>query len=134
MLRARREFLATAVKSIGGASTLCQFGCSSNASAPHDGITDWEAKVADLEKRIPQHMTELHVPGASIAIIKDARIAWRKGFGVKDQVSHAPVDDDTVFEAQSMSKPVFAYRVMKLAEQGILKLDAPLTEYAPEPS
>jgi hypothetical protein len=74
----------------------------------------------------------LHVPGASIAIIKDARIAWRKSFGVKDQMSSAPVDDDTIFEAQSMSKPVFAYRVMKLVEQGALKLDAPLTEYTPE--
>ena len=43
-----------------------------------------------------------------------------------------PVDYDTVFEAQSMSKPVFAYRVMKLCEQGVLDLDTPLTKYTPD--
>ena len=39
------------------------------------------------------------------------------------------MDDATVFSAQSMRKPVFAYRVMKLCEQGVLDLDAPLTRY-----
>jgi len=77
-------------------------------------------------------MVELHVPGVSLALIKDARIAWHKGFGVKDQLTGAPVEDETVFEAQSMSKPVFAYRVMKLCEQGVLDLDAPLTKYTPD--
>lgn len=135
MLQARREFLATAVKSIGAASTVCQLGCSSNgpARAAHEETITWNANVAELEKRILQHMKELHVPGASVAIIKDARITWRKSFGVKDQTSRAPVDDETVFEAQSMSKPVFAYRVMKLVEQGLLQLDAPLSDYTAEP-
>ena len=74
-------------------------------------------------------MAELRVPGVSVAIIKDAKIAWRKGFGVRNQHTAVPVDYDTVFEAQSMSKPVFAYRVMKLREQGVLDLDTPLTKY-----
>ncbi len=34
--------------------------------------------IAQLEKRIPEVMAELHVPGVSVAIIKDARIAWRE--------------------------------------------------------
>src|SRR5262249_52601626 len=43
-----------------------------------------------------------------------------------------PVDDDTIFEAASMSKPVFAYAVMKLCEKGVLNLDTPLTKYTPD--
>ncbi len=39
------------------------------------------------------------------------------------------VDDSTMFEAGSMSKPVFAYAVMKLCERGTLKLDTPLNKY-----
>ena len=89
----------------------------------------WAESVANLCKRIPQLMSELRVPGTSISIIRNGRISWRKNFGVKDQISGDPVDDDTIFEAQSMSKPVFAYRVLKLAEQGVLDLDAPLTRY-----
>ena len=69
------------------------------------------------------------VPGVSIAVIRDARIVWTGHFGVRDRVTGVPVDDATVFSAQSMSKPVFAYRVMKLCEQGVLDLDAPLTRY-----
>ena len=65
----------------------------------------------------------------SIAVIRDARIAWTGHFGVRDRTTGVPVDGATVFSGQSMSKPVFAYRVMKLCEHGVLDLDAPLTRY-----
>ena len=42
------------------------------------------------------------------------------------------VDEKTMFEACSMSKPVFAYLVLKLVEQGKLDLDKPLYDYLPE--
>ena len=74
-------------------------------------------------------MAARQVPGVSLALIRDARIAWTGHFGVRDRASGVPVDDATVFSAQSMSKPVFAYRVMKLCELGVLDLDAPLTRY-----
>jgi CubicO group peptidase (beta-lactamase class C family) len=77
-------------------------------------------------------MSEFRVPGLSIAVIRDGRIAWRKGFGVRDDETKAPVTNDTVFEAGSMSKPVFAYTVMKLCERGIIDLDTPLTKYTTE--
>jgi len=74
-------------------------------------------------------MSNQRVPGASVAIIQDARIAWAQSFGVRDLATGVPVDDDTIFSAQSMSKPIFAYRVMKLSEQGVIDLDAPLSRY-----
>ncbi|MBL8222651.1 MAG: serine hydrolase [Bryobacterales bacterium] len=77
-------------------------------------------------------MKELHVPGVALVAIRDARVVWRRNFGFRDQASGEPVDDGTTFEAQSMSKPVFAYRVMKLCEEGKLDLDAPLTKYTPD--
>ena len=77
-------------------------------------------------------MQEAKVPGLSIAIIKGAKLGWRRGFGVKDNASKEPVDNDTMFEAASMSKPVFAYVVMKLCEKGVMNLDTPLTRYTSE--
>jgi CubicO group peptidase (beta-lactamase class C family) len=71
------------------------------------------------------------VPGLSIAIIRDAKLFWCRGFGVKDAASKQPVDNDTVFEVASVSKTVFAYVVMKLCEKGVLSLDTPLTRYVP---
>ena len=77
-------------------------------------------------------MAEAKSPGLSIAIITDAKILWRRGFGVRDAASKEPVDNDTVFEAASVSKTVFAYAVMKLCEKGVIGLDTPLTRYTPE--
>jgi len=102
------------------------------AAAPADADSDWRARIADWQKRIPGIMAEFKVPGLSIAIIRNARIAWRMGFGVKDVTTKAPVTNDTMFEAASMSKPPFAYMVMKLCERGVLGLDTPLTKYTPE--
>lgn len=76
-------------------------------------------------------MAETHVPGASIALIKDGALYWNQGFGMKDATSTEPVDENTVFEAGSMSKPVFAYYVLQLTDRGLLNLDVPLTRYVP---
>jgi CubicO group peptidase (beta-lactamase class C family) len=130
----RREFLATSSRAVAFSSLMPLLACGPDkqASTAHKEETAWEKNVADLERRIPQLLAELHVPGASVAIIRGARIVWRKSFGIRDRESGVLVDNDTIFEVQSMSKPVFAYRVMKLCEQGILSLDAPLTRYTPE--
>jgi CubicO group peptidase (beta-lactamase class C family) len=91
-----------------------------------------QPQIQSLEKLIIQLMANADVPGVSIAVIKDAQVVWRRGFGVKDRTTRTPVDDDTVFEAASVSKTVFAYAVMKLCEKRVLGLDTPLTRYTRE--
>ena len=78
-------------------------------------------------------MEEATVPGLSLTLIRDAEIAWSGAFGVLSSVSQEPVTPDTLFEAASLSKPVFAYASLKLCEAGVLDLDAPLADYVPEP-
>ncbi|MFN7929488.1 MAG: serine hydrolase domain-containing protein [Blastocatellia bacterium] len=89
--------------------------------------------ITNLEKLIPDLMQEAVVPGLSIALIQNGKLSWRKGFGVKDTTSKDLVDNDTVFEAASVSKTVFAYAVLKLCEKGVIGLDTPLTKYTPKP-
>jgi CubicO group peptidase (beta-lactamase class C family) len=88
-----------------------------------------DPSVAKLQADIPALMKESDVPGMSIAVIRNGRVAWHNNFGVKNVKSGQPVDDNTVFEAASLSKPVFAYAVLKLVEQGKIGLDVPLTTY-----
>ncbi len=85
-----------------------------------------------LTAEIPRLMEQAHVPGLSIALVRDAAIAWQHGFGLKRANTPEPVEPDTVFQAASLSKPVFAYAVLKLAERGRLALDTPLTLYPPD--
>jgi CubicO group peptidase (beta-lactamase class C family) len=88
--------------------------------------------VAQLEKELPGLMAEQKTPGLGIVLLRDGKPLWRRGFGVRDDVSKAPVDNDTVFEIASISKTVFSYVVLKLSEKGVLALDTPLTKYSPE--
>src|SRR4029453_19188505 len=83
---------------------------------------------ANLEQQIPALMAEGDIPGLSIAVIRDARVVWSRGFGVSNSEKKKPVDDKTVFEAASLSKPVFAYGVLKLVDEGKLSLDTPLIQ------
>jgi CubicO group peptidase (beta-lactamase class C family) len=88
--------------------------------------------VAALEKEIPESLRDATVPGMSIALIRDGKTYWVHGFGVKDVKTKQPVTEETTFEAASLSKPVFAYGVLKLVDAGKLDLDAPLTKYLPQ--
>jgi CubicO group peptidase (beta-lactamase class C family) len=72
---------------------------------------------------IEERMKHYGVPGMSIAIIDDFKIAWTRTYGVMDSTSMRPVTDSTLFQAASISKPVFTMAVLKLAELGALKLD-----------
>ena len=76
-------------------------------------------------------MKQAEIPGLSAALVLDGRVAWSASFGARDEEAGTPVERDTVFEAASLSKPVFAYLVMKLTESGVLDLDRPLHEYLP---
>lgn len=76
-------------------------------------------------------MKEKKIPGLSMVIIENAEIALHLELGVKNSQTKDPVDSETLFEVASLSKPVFTYGILKLAENGQLNLDKPLAEYLP---
>ena len=95
-------------------------------------VPDFSSTIEKIETLAPQLMNELNVPGVSICIIQNKEIKWTKCFGFSDASLRTNVTQKTIFEACSMSKPVFAYLVLKLVEQGKLDLDKPLYDYLPE--
>ena len=63
-----------------------------------------------------------------MAVVRDGHVVWAGAFGTRNDSAQTPVDTATVFEAASLSKPVFAYLVLRLADRGELDLDRPLAE------
>ncbi len=72
---------------------------------------------------LTERMVYHKVPGVGIAVIKDYKILWTRGYGVMDVVTKKPVTTATLFQAASISKPVAAAAVLKMVEQGKLKLE-----------
>ncbi|MEO1031153.1 MAG: serine hydrolase domain-containing protein [Bacteroidota bacterium] len=82
-----------------------------------------------LNEYIEKTMDSLELPGLSIAIVNDDKIAYHNTFGVKNLKTKDPVTKQTIFEGASLSKPLFAYFLMKMAEKGQIDLDQPIYPY-----
>jgi CubicO group peptidase (beta-lactamase class C family) len=77
-----------------------------------------------------ERMAALHVPGVSIAVIDSGRIAWARGFGVKEAGAADSITVTTLFEAQSISKPVAVTAMLRLVDGGgHLSLDTDVNQY-----
>src|SRR6266700_7091124 len=57
---------------------------------------------------IREIMDRFHVPGLSVAVIKDFQLHWARAWGLADVETGAPVNTESTFQAASMSKPVAA--------------------------
>ena len=121
-------------------------GCSARSETPRTDSTTARAAAPDDTARIgrvlrslrppveiqgkpatrwtlAERMTQHKVPGVSIAVIQGGRIAWARGFGVKEAGKSDSVTPATLFQAASISKPVAATAMLRLVERGTLSLD-----------
>ncbi len=80
---------------------------------------------ADLAAR----MRYYHTPGVSIAVINEGKVEWARAFGVRDSRTNEPMTVETILQASSISKPVFALAVMRLVERGKVQLDEDINRY-----
>lgn len=85
----------------------------------------------EFSRFVQTYLDYYKIPGISVAVIKDSEVIYHHGFGVKNMATREPVTDDTVFEAASMTKPVFSYTVLRLVDRGVLDLETPLYTYLP---
>lgn len=74
-------------------------------------------------------MNTYGIKGVSIAVIKDYKIDWAKGYGWADEKEQRPVTTDTRFQAASISKSLNSLGIMKLAQEGKLALDTDINIY-----
>ncbi|MGI9530900.1 serine hydrolase [Lutimonas sp.] len=78
---------------------------------------------------IEERMKHYGVPGVSIAVIQDHKIAWSKAYGIMDKESKEPVTLTTLFQAGSISKPVAAYGALHAADKGQIDLTENVNTY-----
>lgn len=93
------------------------------------GLTTRVHITGDSTWSIEERMEHYGIPGASIAVIHEGKIAWAKGYGVMDKERNTPVTTQTLFQAAATSMPVTAYGALRLAESNDLSLDENINSY-----
>ena len=144
VIRARSISATIALAALAGCSarsdTLPTDSATARAAAPDDtarigrvlrGLrppVEIEGKPAP-RWTLAERMTQHKVPGVTIAVIQGGRIAWARGFGVKEAGKSDSVTPATLFQAASISKPVAATAMLRLVERDTLNLDTNVNRY-----
>lgn len=80
------------------------------------GMENFDASVRDV-------MQKYKIPGGAIAVVRDGKLIYARGYGYSDVENKTPVQPDALFRIASVSKPITSAAIMKLVEDGKLKFD-----------
>ena len=119
---------ATILIAIASASTACARSAvrpSPQRSAPP------ATSRSQLDARVPRLLSEYQVASVGIAVIADGRVVSAKVYG--EQAPGVPASSATLFNLASLTKPVTAEVILRLASSGALSLDEPMTRYWTDP-
>jgi CubicO group peptidase (beta-lactamase class C family) len=89
-------------------------------------------KADKIDDYVTAQIKRLHVPGASIAIVRDGHITKAQGYGFANLELRSPATKETVYEIGSTSKQFTATAIMMLVQEGKVRLDDTITKYFPE--
>jgi D-alanyl-D-alanine carboxypeptidase len=89
------------------------------------------ASTSELERYLTELVQFGRPPGLSLAVVKDGRVAYSRGFGLADGPRHRAATADTIYRWWSMTKIPTAIAVLQLAERGALSLDDPVSRHLP---
>ena len=89
-------------------------------------------KADEVDRYIEAHMRHFHIPGISLAVVRDGRIVKERGYGIADVELDVPMTKERVFEIGSMTKQFTATAIMMLVEDRRIGLDDAVSKYLPD--
>ncbi len=104
---------------------LLLLGARVDAEPAPPGLDELRARVAAI-------LAREGVPGAGLALVEGERTLWAGGVGLADPATGRRVTADTLFRVGSITKSFVALAAVRLAERGVVRLDAPKAELAPD--
>lgn len=102
-----------------------------DAGVPDGGEDTDEALFNTLLSFMRDELKENGVPGGAIAIVKDGKLKFSAGVGVKREGDSDPVSAETKFLVGSIAKMITAAALMTVVDENQLDIDAPVTNYVP---
>jgi CubicO group peptidase (beta-lactamase class C family) len=89
------------------------------------------ARFAAFDAFIAQTLKAYHVPGAAVVVVENGKIAFIKGYGVREITKLARVDENTIFQMASVTKTFTAAAAGTVVDDGKLSWDKPIVTYMP---
>src|SRR3989442_13390357 len=77
-----------------------------------------------FDREIQKFMRARNIPGGALAVVKDRRLVYTRGYGWADRENKIPATPTSLFRIASISKPFTAVAVLKIVEMGKLTLNA----------
>src|SRR5215212_320900 len=90
-----------------------------------------DQRAAELDAYVAQAVKDWKAPGLAIAVVKDGKVVFEKGYGVREISKPAPFDTSTLSAIASTTKAMTAVAMGMLVDEGKVKWDDPVTRYLP---
>jgi D-alanyl-D-alanine carboxypeptidase len=90
------------------------------------------ARADEVDDYINEQMRQRHIPGLSLAVVKDGKVVKAKGYGFANLEHKVPATADTVYNLGSIGKQFTATGIMLLVERGKVNLDEKVSHYLPD--
>ena len=87
--------------------------------------------LTDFDAYAGKGVKDWNIPGLAVTVVKDGRVVFAKGYGVRELGKPAPVDTHTLFAIGSTTKAMTAAAVGILVDDGKVAWDDPVTKYLP---
>lgn len=95
------------------------------------GLTSSLAKADEIDDFLRAEMLDRKIPGLQLAVVKNGKIVKTASYGLANIQDAIPVDNNTVFSINSITKAFTGVAVMQLVEQGKLEVTAKISKYLP---
>lgn len=104
--------------------TACKKGGNDGGGNPTPTPPTTQQDIAAVNSKITTLLSTYNIPGASLAVSKNGKLVYVKGYGFADQAASTPVTPQSRFRLASVSKTYTGVAIMKLVQDGRLSLDA----------
>ena len=102
------------------------------ATAQQSSPQTLDQLAPEIDALFAKYQAEQHIPGLVYGVVKDGRLAYVKGIGVQSLTDKSPATPDSLFRIASMTKAFTALAILKLRDDGKLRLDDLAEDHIPE--
>ncbi len=128
-----RLVLLSGACALPAAFIIISASCATPPPSPPANIAPGDFTYAGryLDWLVRRDMARADIPGCAVAVVSREGVLFQRAYGVAGRSTREPVTTKTFFRAGSITKSLTALAVMKLSEEGLVDLDAPLARYVP---